>query len=69
MVAAFSSRNTYDLVTQPTSKGRKSCAANAFGVTSIGGTIWMAMMLWLEHFGLDAQRDKIQLQVIGEQSY
>ena len=25
-------------------------------------------MLWLEHFGLDEQRDKIQLQVIGDQS-
>ena len=28
----------------------------------------MGIMLWLEHFGLDEQRDKIQLQVIGDQS-
>ena len=28
----------------------------------------MGIMLWLEHFGLDDQRDKIQIQVIGDQT-
>jgi ABC-type nitrate/sulfonate/bicarbonate transport system substrate-binding protein len=28
----------------------------------------MALLLWLEHFGLDAQRDKMQLQALGEQA-
>ena len=27
----------------------------------------MGVMLWLEHFGLDAQRDNIQLLVVGDQ--
>jgi ABC-type nitrate/sulfonate/bicarbonate transport system substrate-binding protein len=68
MVAAFSSRNTYDLVTRPSIKRAEELRGKRFGVTSIGGTVWMGIMLWLEHFGLDEQRDKIQLQVIGDQS-
>ena len=68
MVAAFSSRNTYDLVTRPSIKKAEDLRGKRFGVTSIGGTVWMGIMLWLEHFGLDEQKDKIQLQVIGDQS-
>jgi len=68
MVAAFSSRNTYDLVTKSSIKRAEELRGKRFGVTSIGGTVWMGIMLWLEHFGLDEQRDKIQLQVIGDQS-
>ncbi|HWH77443.1 MAG TPA: ABC transporter substrate-binding protein, partial [Candidatus Binatus sp.] len=68
MIAAFSSRNTYDLVTRASIKRVEDLRGKRFGVTSIGGTVWMGIMLWLEHFGLDEQRDKIQLQVIGDQS-
>jgi ABC-type nitrate/sulfonate/bicarbonate transport system substrate-binding protein len=68
MIAAFSSRNTYDLVTRSSIKKAEDLRGKRFGVTSIGGTVWMGIMLWLEHFGLDEQRDKIQLQVIGDQS-
>jgi ABC-type nitrate/sulfonate/bicarbonate transport system substrate-binding protein len=68
MVAAFSSRNTYDLVGRSSIKKPEDLRGKRFGVTSIGGTVWMGIMLWLEHFGLDEQRDKIQLQVIGDQS-
>ena len=41
----------------------KKIAINSFG----GGT-WIGAMLWLEHFGLDPQRDQILLQSIGDQS-
>jgi len=68
MLAAFSSRNTYDLVTRPSIRKAEDLRGRRFGVTSIGGTVWMGIMLWLEHFGLDEQRDKIQLLVIGDQS-
>ena len=68
MLAAFSSRNTYDLVTRPSIKKAEELRGKRFGVTSIGGTVWMGIMLWLEHFGLDDQRDKIQIQVIGDQT-
>jgi len=37
------------------------------GIQSIGGGIWMYTLLALDHWGLDAERDKIQLRVIGDQ--
>ena len=37
-------------------------------MTSIGGTTWMGVLLWLEHFGLEPQRDNILLQVLGDQN-
>jgi NitT/TauT family transport system substrate-binding protein len=38
------------------------------GIQSIGGGIWMYTLLALNHWGLDADRDKIQLRVIGDQA-
>jgi NitT/TauT family transport system substrate-binding protein len=38
------------------------------GVQSIGGGIWMFVMMTLDHWGLAAERDKIQIRVIGDQS-
>jgi ABC-type nitrate/sulfonate/bicarbonate transport system substrate-binding protein len=66
-VASFSSRNTYDVVTRPNIKRAEDLRGKRFAVTSIGGTTWMGVLLWLEHFGLDEQRDKIQMQVVGDQ--
>jgi NitT/TauT family transport system substrate-binding protein len=66
-VASFSSRNTYDLVTRPQIKRTEDLRGKRFAVTSIGGTVWMGVLLWLEHLGLDEQRDKIQMQVVGDQ--
>ena len=68
ILAAFSTRNSYDLVAHPTIKRAEDLRGKRFGVTSIGGTVWMGALLWLEHFGLDAQRDHIQFQVIGDQT-
>jgi ABC-type nitrate/sulfonate/bicarbonate transport system substrate-binding protein len=68
ILAVFSSRNTYDLVTKSNIKRPEDLRGKRFGVTSIGGTVWMGILLWLEHFGLDVQRDQIQLQVIGDQT-
>ena len=68
MIAAFSSRNTFDLISQPNIKRPEDLRGKRIGLTSIGGTTWMGFLLWLEHFGLDVQRDKIQLQAIGDQA-
>jgi ABC-type nitrate/sulfonate/bicarbonate transport system substrate-binding protein len=68
MVATFSSHNTYDLVTRPNIKRAEDLRGKSFGLTSIGGTTWMGALLWLEHLGLDPQRDKILLQVVGDQT-
>ena len=38
------------------------------GVQSIGGGIWMFVMMTLDHWGLSPERDKIQMRVIGDQS-
>lgn len=66
-LASFSSRNTYDLVTRPNIKRAEDLRGKRFAITSIGGTTWMGVLLWLEQLGLDEQRDKIQMQVVGDQ--
>jgi ABC-type nitrate/sulfonate/bicarbonate transport system substrate-binding protein len=68
LVATFSSRNTYDLVVRPNIKRAEDLRGKTFAVTSIGGTSWMGVLLWLEHLGLDQQRDNIRFQVIGDQA-
>ena len=68
IIAAFGSRNNFDLMAQPNLKRPEDLRGKRIGLTSIGGTTWMALLLWLEHFGLDVQRDKMQLQVLGEQA-
>jgi ABC-type nitrate/sulfonate/bicarbonate transport system substrate-binding protein len=67
IIASFSSRNTYDLVARPTIKRAEELRGKKIALTSIGGSSWMGVMLWLEHFGLDAQRDNILLQAVGDQ--
>jgi NitT/TauT family transport system substrate-binding protein len=68
IIATFASRNTFDLVAQPNIKRPEELKGKRIGLTSIGGTTWMALLLWLEHFGLDVQRDQMQLQATGEQA-
>lgn len=68
IIATFSSRNTFDLISQPSIKRPEDLRRKRIGLTSIGGTTWMALLLWLEHFGLDVQRDQMQLQPTGEQA-
>ena len=68
IIATFGSRNTFDLVAQPNIKRPEDLQRKRIGLTSIGGTTWMALLLWLEHFGLDVQRDQMQLQAMGEQA-
>src|ERR1051325_1815664 len=65
IVATFSSRNTYDFIARPNIKRAEELRGKKIGLTSIGGTTWMGVLLWLEHFGLDPQRDNILLQVLG----
>ncbi|HWH78096.1 MAG TPA: ABC transporter substrate-binding protein [Candidatus Binatus sp.] len=68
VLAAFNTRNTYDLVVRPNIKRAEDLRGKTFAVTSIGGTSWMGVLLWLEHLGLDQQRDNIRFQVIGDQA-
>ena len=68
IVASPSNRLAYDLVVRPEIKEAKDLGGKRFGVTSIGGTTWMAAILALQHLGLDLNRDQIQLNVIGNQA-
>jgi len=68
IVATFSSRNTYDFIARPNIKRGEDLRGKKIALTSIGGTTWMGVLLWLEHLGLDPQRDNILLQVVGDQS-
>lgn len=38
------------------------------GVQSIGGGIWMFTQIVLDHWGLNPERDKIQIRVVGDDS-
>jgi ABC-type nitrate/sulfonate/bicarbonate transport system substrate-binding protein len=53
---------------RPEIKQAKDLRAKRFGVTNIGGTTWMAAILALEHLGLDAGRDQIRINAIGNQT-
>jgi hypothetical protein len=68
IVATFSSRQPYDFIARPNIKRAEELRGKKIGLTSIGGTTWMGVLSWLEHFGLDPQRDNILLQVLGDQN-
>jgi NitT/TauT family transport system substrate-binding protein len=67
MVAAFANRVQTDLVTRPEVKTAADLRGKRIGVTSIGGSGWMAAMLGLEQLGLNAERDQISLTAFGDQ--
>ena len=55
-------------VVNPGVKSPAELKGKTIGVTSIGGGIWMRSMLAFEHWGLEPQRDKINLRVVGDES-
>ena len=68
VIGTFTSRIPFDLVVRPTIKNPKDLRGKRVGVQVIGGTIWMAAMLGLEHLGLDSRRDDIQVVAAGDQT-
>jgi NitT/TauT family transport system substrate-binding protein len=68
MVANFVSRGRGHLVVRSDIKKPADLAGKRVGVQSIGGTLWMYVMLTLEQLGLDLARDKIRLLIIGDQT-
>ena len=53
MLATFSSRNSYDVVTRPNIKRPEDLRGKRLAINSVGGGTWIGAMLWLEQFGLD----------------
>jgi ABC-type nitrate/sulfonate/bicarbonate transport system substrate-binding protein len=68
MVAGFVSRGRGYLIVRPEIRKPADLAGKRVGVQSIGGTLWMYVMLTLEHLGLDTARDRIRILVIGDQT-
>jgi NitT/TauT family transport system substrate-binding protein len=67
MLATFSSRNSYDVVVRPNIKKAEDLRGKKLAINSVGGGTWIGAMLWLEHFGIDPQRDQILLQSVANQ--
>jgi NitT/TauT family transport system substrate-binding protein len=68
VLAAFTNRVTYDLMVRPGIKSPEDLRGKRFGIQSIGGTVWMGAILALEHLGMDAERDKINIMALGDQN-
>lgn len=68
ILATFNSRLVNNLVARPGILSPKDLQGKHFGLSSLGGTMWMGAMLWLEHLGLEPRKDDIRFLVIGDQS-
>ena len=67
VLATFTGRMTNNVVARPAIKTAKDLRGKILGIQGVGGTNWMAALLWLEALGLDLRRDNIILQGTGEQ--
>ena len=67
IVASPSNQLPYDLVARPEVKDGKDIRGKRIGVTSVGGTTWMAANLALQNFGLEPGRDDVKINAIGNQ--
>ena len=52
-------------VVNPSIKSPAELRGKTVGVTSLGGGVWMRSMLTFEHWGLEPQKDKINLRVVA----
>jgi len=66
VLAASHVRANHDLVVKPEIKRAEDLRGKRFGVTSIGGTGWMAAMLVFEQLGLNPDKDKLIVSAFGE---
>jgi len=55
-------------VVNPSIRAPSDLKGKRVGVQSIGGGVWMFTLLAFEKWGLNVERDNIQLRVIGDQS-
>jgi NitT/TauT family transport system substrate-binding protein len=66
VLAASHVRSNHDLVVKPEIKRAEDLRGKRIGVTSIGGTGWMAAMLVFEQLGLNPDKDKLIISAFGE---
>jgi NitT/TauT family transport system substrate-binding protein len=67
-VAGFINRLDGYLAVSSRVRSPEDLKGKTIGVQSVGGGIWMFTQILLDHWGLNAERDKIQIRVIGDDS-
>lgn len=67
-VAGFINRLDGYFAVSPRVRTPEDLKGKTLGVQSIGGGIWMFTQILLDHWGLSAERDKIQIRAIGDDS-
>jgi NitT/TauT family transport system substrate-binding protein len=55
-----------DFIASPHIRGAADLKGKRVGVQSIGGGVWSMAMLALEHLGLEPNRDKMTVMIIGD---
>lgn len=66
VLAASHVRSNHDLIVKPEIKRAEDLRGKRIGVTSIGGTGWMAAMLVFEQLGINPDKEKIIISAFGE---
>jgi NitT/TauT family transport system substrate-binding protein len=66
VLAASHVRASHDLVVKPDIKRAEDLRGRRIGVTSIGGTGWMAAMLVFEQLGVNPEKDKMIVSAFGD---
>jgi NitT/TauT family transport system substrate-binding protein len=67
-IAGFINRLDGYFAVSPKVRAPEDLKGKTIGVQSIGGGIWMFTQILLDHWGLNAERDKIQIRAIGDDS-
>ena len=65
-VAGFINRLDGYLAVSTRVRAPEDLKGKIIGVQSIGGGIWMFTQILLDHWGLNPERDKVQIRVIGD---
>jgi NitT/TauT family transport system substrate-binding protein len=55
-----------DFIAGPSIRSAEDLKGKRIGVQSIGGGVWSMAMLAIEHLGLEPQRDKMTVMIVGD---
>jgi NitT/TauT family transport system substrate-binding protein len=55
-----------DFIASPSIRGPEDLKGKRIGVQSIGGGVWSMAMLAIEHLGLEPNRDKMTIMIVGD---
>jgi NitT/TauT family transport system substrate-binding protein len=67
-VAGFINKLSGTFVANPKIKSPAELRGKSVGVNSLSGGAWIFTMLTLDHWGLQPERDKIQIRALGDNS-